>query len=151
MVWYPVTPSMGKPSFDGPDCIKEIQLKNDGSNLISKFFSAKEIKKEHSDSQEKTSCGTSVKHEASPSLEEHKRDVNLEASSVESKDCLAKCSSDTARTCQIKRDREGISSESKSGVDDYSKVGSSPKIRKKGSLKTGNDNQSTLFSYFGRK
>lgn len=151
LVWYPVTPSMGKPSFDGPDCIKEIQLKNDGSNLISKFFSAKEIKKEHSDSQEKTSCGTSVKHEASPSLEEHKRDVNLEASSVESKDCLAKCSSDTARTCQIKRDREGISSESKSGVDDYSKVGSSPKIRKKGSLKTGNDNQSTLFSYFGRK
>ncbi|KGN44679.1 uncharacterized protein LOC101206083 isoform X1 [Cucumis sativus] len=151
LVWYPVTPSMGKPSFDGPDCIKEIQLKNDGSNLISKFFSAKETKKEYSVSQEKTCSNTSVKPEASPSLEEHKREVNRGASSEESKDCLAKCSSDTSLTYQIKRDREDISSDLKSGMDDYSKVGSSPKIRKKGNLKTGNDNQLTLFSYFGKK
>ena len=25
-VWYPVTPGMGKPSFDGPECIKEVRL-----------------------------------------------------------------------------------------------------------------------------
>ena len=25
-VWYPVTPAMGKASFDGPDCIKEVSL-----------------------------------------------------------------------------------------------------------------------------
>lgn len=24
-VWYPVTPAMGKPSFDGPECIKEVR------------------------------------------------------------------------------------------------------------------------------
>ena len=92
-----------------------------------------------------------MKPEASPSLEEHKREVNRGASSEESKDCLAKCSSDTSLTYQIKRDREDISSDLKSGMDDYSKVGSSPKIRKKGNLKTGNDNQLTLFSYFGKK
>lgn len=23
-VWYPVTPAMGKLSFDGPECIKEV-------------------------------------------------------------------------------------------------------------------------------
>ncbi|KAK7255173.1 hypothetical protein RIF29_28577 [Crotalaria pallida] len=25
-VWYPVTSSMGKPSFDGPECIKEVSV-----------------------------------------------------------------------------------------------------------------------------
>lgn len=25
-VWYPVTPAMGKSSFDGPECIKEVRL-----------------------------------------------------------------------------------------------------------------------------
>ena len=92
---------------------------------------------------------TSVKPEPSESPEEHERDVNIRASSEESKDCLAKCSSVTVS--QIKWDREDISSESKSGMDDCRKIGSSPKIRKKGSLKTGNDNQSTLFQYLGRK
>ncbi|KAG7014547.1 hypothetical protein SDJN02_24725, partial [Cucurbita argyrosperma subsp. argyrosperma] len=92
---------------------------------------------------------TSVKPEPSESPEEHERDVNLRASSEKSKDCLAKRSSVTVS--QIKWDREDISSESKSGMDDCSKIGISPKIRKKGSLKTGNDNQSTLFQYFGRK
>ena len=24
-VWYPVTPAMGKPSFDGPECINEVR------------------------------------------------------------------------------------------------------------------------------
>ncbi|GAB2282411.1 hypothetical protein Dimus_016956 [Dionaea muscipula] len=42
LVWHPVTPSMGKPSFDGPECIKEVPLKSAGK-LISNFFSAKGI------------------------------------------------------------------------------------------------------------
>ncbi|CAK9140871.1 unnamed protein product [Ilex paraguariensis] len=46
LVWYPVTPAMGKPSFDGPECIKEIQLKAEETNTISKFFSKKGIKSE---------------------------------------------------------------------------------------------------------
>ncbi|KAG6576026.1 hypothetical protein SDJN03_26665, partial [Cucurbita argyrosperma subsp. sororia] len=72
---------------------------------------------------------TSVKPEPSESPEEHERDVNLRASSEKSKDCLAKSSSVTVS--QIKWDREDISSESKSGMDDCSKIGISPKIRKK--------------------
>ncbi|RWR87189.1 putative SOS response-associated peptidase YoqW isoform X1 [Cinnamomum micranthum f. kanehirae] len=38
LVWYPVTPEMGKPSFNGPECIKEIQLKPVEKYPFSKFF-----------------------------------------------------------------------------------------------------------------
>ncbi|KAI5679899.1 hypothetical protein M9H77_01126 [Catharanthus roseus] len=41
LAWYPVTPAMGKPSFDGPECIKEIQLKTNENRTISEFFSKK--------------------------------------------------------------------------------------------------------------
>ncbi|XP_060180344.1 uncharacterized protein LOC132610101 isoform X2 [Lycium barbarum] len=39
LAWYPVTPAMGKPSFDGPECIKE--LKTNETRSISQFFSKK--------------------------------------------------------------------------------------------------------------
>ncbi|XP_024543738.1 embryonic stem cell-specific 5-hydroxymethylcytosine-binding protein-like isoform X1 [Selaginella moellendorffii] len=39
LVWYPVTSAMGKPSFNGPDCIKEI--KQQKVNDISRFFKRK--------------------------------------------------------------------------------------------------------------
>ncbi|CAH9140675.1 unnamed protein product [Cuscuta epithymum] len=39
LVWYPVTPAMGKSSFDGPECIVEIQLKAEETKSISQFFS----------------------------------------------------------------------------------------------------------------
>ena len=26
ILWYPVTPAMGKPSFDEPECIKEVRI-----------------------------------------------------------------------------------------------------------------------------
>ncbi|KAJ0988963.1 hypothetical protein J5N97_007319 [Dioscorea zingiberensis] len=42
LVWYPVTPAIGKTTFNGPECIKEIQLKPSGENPISKFFTKKE-------------------------------------------------------------------------------------------------------------
>ncbi|KAK4374824.1 hypothetical protein RND71_005501 [Anisodus tanguticus] len=41
LAWYPVTPAMGKPSFDGPECIKELQLKANETRSISQFFSKK--------------------------------------------------------------------------------------------------------------
>ncbi|KAL5794591.1 hypothetical protein ACOSP7_003185 [Xanthoceras sorbifolium] len=59
LVWYPVTPAMGKPTVDGPECIKEIQLKTDG-NPISNFFLRKEIK-EQSNMEEKSLFDDSVK------------------------------------------------------------------------------------------
>ncbi|XP_023891332.1 uncharacterized protein LOC112003380 isoform X1 [Quercus suber] len=62
LVWYPVTPAMGKPSFDGPECINEIKLKIEGSNPITKFFSTKATKKEESSNlEEKNSCAESFK------------------------------------------------------------------------------------------
>ncbi|CAN4119068.1 unnamed protein product [Withania somnifera] len=41
LAWYPVTPAMGKASFDGPECIKELQLKASETRSISQFFSKK--------------------------------------------------------------------------------------------------------------
>ncbi|KAK1297870.1 hypothetical protein QJS10_CPB14g01021 [Acorus calamus] len=41
LFWYPVTPAMGRTSFDGPDCIKEIQLKPAEPEPILKFFTRK--------------------------------------------------------------------------------------------------------------
>lgn len=41
LAWYPVTPAMGKASFDGPECIKELQLKTNETRSISHFFSKK--------------------------------------------------------------------------------------------------------------
>lgn len=41
MAWFPVTPAMGKASFDGPECIKELQLKANETRSISQFFSKK--------------------------------------------------------------------------------------------------------------
>ncbi|KAK1649311.1 hypothetical protein QYE76_067116 [Lolium multiflorum] len=37
LVWYPVTTAMGKPSFNGSECIKEVQLRPSGKP-ISEFF-----------------------------------------------------------------------------------------------------------------
>ncbi|KAM1538966.1 hypothetical protein ACFX10_003818 [Malus domestica] len=46
LVWYPVTRAMYKVPFDGPECICEIQLKTEGNNSITKFFSTKGTRKE---------------------------------------------------------------------------------------------------------
>ncbi|KAK1567598.1 hypothetical protein Q3G72_014100 [Acer saccharum] len=61
LVWYPVTPAMGKPTVDGPECIKEIQLKTEGKNPISKFFLRKQIKEQESNLEEKSLFDKSVK------------------------------------------------------------------------------------------
>lgn len=43
MVWYPVNPAMGKTSFDGPECIKQMaETKNSISQLFSKQRSSVE-------------------------------------------------------------------------------------------------------------
>ena len=51
LVWYPVTPAIGKLSFDGPECIQQIPLKASQNSLISKFFSTKQPKTEESDKE----------------------------------------------------------------------------------------------------
>ncbi|KAJ4729068.1 Embryonic stem cell-specific 5-hydroxymethylcytosine-binding protein [Melia azedarach] len=63
LVWYPVTPAMGKPSFDGPECIKEIRVKTEGNNPISNFFLKKDVKREQAlnITEERSSFNESVK------------------------------------------------------------------------------------------
>ncbi|XP_078434323.1 embryonic stem cell-specific 5-hydroxymethylcytosine-binding protein isoform X2 [Wolffia australiana] len=38
LVWHPVTPAMGKTSLDGPECVKEVQVKPPEKGSIIKFF-----------------------------------------------------------------------------------------------------------------
>ncbi|KAH7424973.1 hypothetical protein KP509_11G034900 [Ceratopteris richardii] len=38
LVWYPVTPAMGKMSYDGPDCIKELKVGAEPGKSIAKMF-----------------------------------------------------------------------------------------------------------------
>ncbi|CAA0842437.1 Unknown protein [Striga hermonthica] len=42
LAWYPVTTAIGKLSFNGPECIKEIQVKTEETKTISQFFSKKD-------------------------------------------------------------------------------------------------------------
>eukprot|EP00245_Coleochaete_scutata_P007494 TRINITY_DN22917_c0_g1_i1.p1 TRINITY_DN22917_c0_g1~~TRINITY_DN22917_c0_g1_i1.p1 ORF type:complete len:431 (-),score=105.40 TRINITY_DN22917_c0_g1_i1:93-1235(-) len=41
LVWYAVTPNMGKMSFDGPECIAEVKPTSAGSSAIAKLFGKK--------------------------------------------------------------------------------------------------------------
>ncbi|XP_011089624.1 embryonic stem cell-specific 5-hydroxymethylcytosine-binding protein [Sesamum indicum] len=43
LAWYPVTTAIGKLSLNGPECIKEIQIKTEETKSISQFFSKKDI------------------------------------------------------------------------------------------------------------
>ncbi|ANM63238.1 embryonic stem cell-specific 5-hydroxymethylcytosine-binding protein [Arabidopsis thaliana] len=54
LVWYPVTSAIGKPTFDGPECIQQIPLKTSQNSLISKFFSTKQPKTDEGDKETKS-------------------------------------------------------------------------------------------------
>ncbi|CAN6292089.1 unnamed protein product [Urochloa humidicola] len=53
LVWYPVTSAMGKTSFDGPECIKEVHM-GPTEKPISKFFTKKSTTHDQSVKPEKT-------------------------------------------------------------------------------------------------
>ncbi|CAL4918449.1 unnamed protein product [Urochloa decumbens] len=53
LVWYPVTSAMGKTSFDGPECIKEVHM-GPSEKPISKFFTKKSTTHDQSVKPEKT-------------------------------------------------------------------------------------------------
>ncbi|XP_031477592.1 uncharacterized protein LOC116248767 isoform X1 [Nymphaea colorata] len=59
LAWYPVTPMMGKPSFNGPECIKEIQLKHEQKAAISSFFSKREFERKTTPESQKKSSSES--------------------------------------------------------------------------------------------
>ncbi|EEF35091.1 abasic site processing protein YoqW isoform X2 [Ricinus communis] len=70
LVWCPVTPAMGKSSFDGPECVKEIHVKTESKSTISKFFSRKEIKGEQELNSRESTFDKSVKMDLPESVKE---------------------------------------------------------------------------------
>ncbi|GMH02455.1 hypothetical protein Nepgr_004294 [Nepenthes gracilis] len=140
LVWYPVMPAMGKLTFDGPECIKEIQLKSDREKPISKFFSKRgttdEIK-EHK--------------EVHPSAEEQ---ANAEAaydggSGIKIEPDVSAGSPDTSEKSRMKQEYEEflVAADSKPNIYQLPQPHASP--AKKHSF-TDRDKQSTLLSYFGK-
>ncbi|GAV70752.1 DUF159 domain-containing protein [Cephalotus follicularis] len=155
LVWYPVTPAMGKLSFDGPDCSKEIQLKKEEKNSISKFFSAKPIKREpESKPDEKDLCNKSS--ESNPlKVESLKEEPETEIRTLcstekgehDSKFSASLLSQESADKCGTKRDYEELLADSKHQADEND-VHPTDRTRKKGNLESTGDKQPTLFSYF---
>ncbi|XP_045795293.1 abasic site processing protein YoqW isoform X1 [Trifolium pratense] len=144
--WYPVTPAMGKPSFDGPECIKEIQIKTEGNIPISKFFSRKRAVDEDTKPEHKV-CHEPVKIEQT-------KDLSEEAKTEEERDSNLKSSgsspSQNVTKFPIKREYDSISFDSKPSLANIDQV-SVNAAKKKEKAKAVDDKQPTLFCYFGKR
>ncbi|KAB2636665.1 embryonic stem cell-specific 5-hydroxymethylcytosine-binding protein-like [Pyrus ussuriensis x Pyrus communis] len=154
LVWYPVTPAMGKVSFDGPECINEIQLKTEGNNSITKFFSAKGTKKEELNPKDTSSDDTSAKKDLSKmvkeepeSKEDTEQPYSTEQCEDESKCNVSTFSQEGVSKGQAKRDYEEFSADSKP-VAYVTNKKSASLAKKKVNPKSSLDKQPTLFSYF---
>ncbi|KAL6271099.1 hypothetical protein ACE6H2_028010 [Prunus campanulata] len=154
LVWYPVTPAMGKVSFDGPECINEIQLKTEGNNSITKFFMSKGTKKEELNPKDTSFYDSSVKNdlpkrvkEEPESEEKTEQPASAEKCENDSKCSVSTLSQEGASKGQTKRDYEEFSADSKPVAYETSEISASP-AKKKVNLKSSLDKQPTLFSYF---
>ncbi|MBA0817342.1 hypothetical protein Gohar_028245 [Gossypium harknessii] len=152
LVWYPVTPAIGKLSFEGPECVKEVPLKTQEKNSISKFFSTRKVEKEQESNMEQSVCDESVKTNLLNNLKEEPRSTDDRLASLTDKDHDLKSNvpvpslGDVGKS-QAKRDYEELLADTKPSKDE---IETSP-ARKKGNIKGGGDKQPTLFSYFGKK
>ncbi|XP_057437163.1 uncharacterized protein LOC130729423 [Lotus japonicus] len=146
LVWYPVSPAMGKASFDGPECIKEIQIKAEGNTSISKCFSRKGAGDEDSKPEQKIPCHEFVKTEHTEDLSEggktEEGDKDLKSSSY------SHSPNDTK--FPIKRDYDALSADSKPAFGNNDQVSAKP-AKKKEKARIADDKQPTLFSYFGKR
>ncbi|KAL9239637.1 hypothetical protein vseg_013940 [Gypsophila vaccaria] len=154
LAWYPVSSAMNKASFDGPECIKEIVLKEQQVNPITKFFSKRTgDEKESSNiakSLAKESTVTDVK-DITKESEAHS-DVKLFSSAAES-------DSETKFVISTHIPRSEIKAEGKRDYEEFiadSKPKANPayitphKSVKKSKVKGGAEKQATLRSYFGK-
>ncbi|XWS31202.1 hypothetical protein CRYUN_Cryun23aG0057400 [Craigia yunnanensis] len=153
LVWYPVTPAIGKLSFEGPECVKEVPLKTQEKNSISKFFSTREIKKEQESNMEKSLCDESVNTNLLKNLKSEPKNTDAEGlhslsdkEDHDSKSNVPVPSLGDVGKSQKKRDYEEFLDEKKPSKE----IEISP-AKKKGNIKGGGDKQPTLFSYFGKK
>ncbi|KAK4799294.1 hypothetical protein SAY86_024659 [Trapa natans] len=146
LVWYPVTPAMGKPSFDGPECIREILMKTEDKHLISKFFSPKQVKRKPELKQEESSHPESVETnfpdgevKKEPKMEEFE-----DPSITECKPNLRELHEGSAEKSKVKPEYEEFAP-----TAEGEKHHRNP-FKKKKAINSTNDKQSTLFSYFGK-
>ncbi|XP_012466069.1 uncharacterized protein LOC105784693 isoform X1 [Gossypium raimondii] len=152
LVWYPVTPAIGKLSFEGPECVKEVPLKTQEKNSISKFFSTRKVEKEQESNMVQSVCDESVKTNLLNNLKEEPRSTDDRLASLTDKDHDLKSNvpvpslGDVGKS-QVKRDSDEFLADTKPSKDE---IETSP-ARKKGNIKGGGDKQPTLFSYFGKK
>ncbi|XP_040952487.1 abasic site processing protein YoqW isoform X2 [Gossypium hirsutum] len=152
LVWYPVTPAIGKLSFEGPECVKEVPLKTQEKNSISKFLSTRKVEKEQESNMEQSVCDESVKTNLLNNLKEEPRSTDDTLASLTDKDHDLKSNvpvpslGDVGKG-QVKRDYDELLADTKPSKDE---IETSP-ARKKGNIKGGGDKQPTLFSYFGKK
>ncbi|XP_039046264.1 abasic site processing protein YoqW-like isoform X2 [Hibiscus syriacus] len=153
LVWYPVTPAIGKLSFEGPECVKEVPLKTQENNLISNFFSTREVKKEQESNMDWSLCNESVEANLLNNLKKEPKSTEDELPSStdegnhDSKSNVPTLSFGDVGKIQTKRDYEEFSADTKPSKEE---IEVSP-ARKKGNIKSGGDKQPTLFSYFGKK
>ncbi|XP_020107071.1 uncharacterized protein LOC109723198 isoform X2 [Ananas comosus] len=159
LVWYPVTPAVGKRSFDCPECIKEIQLKPTGDKLISMFFTLKPAAADQSEKggTQKPSSELSQTHYSTCSVkgehlsneyEEPKKDEKT----VQSDDFASpKMETGQQEICGIKREFEEITADYKPKVENISSWPCSPAKKKERTTKNAGERQASLLSYFGKK
>ncbi|XP_020245571.1 uncharacterized protein LOC109823662 isoform X2 [Asparagus officinalis] len=142
LVWYPVTPAMGKPSFDGPECSKEIQLKASGEKPLSTFFTKKsEVKCEPEPELLKSS-----KQEHDPcNLKEEPGSDDVEQKVTDEEEDNKK----PEISC-VKRGLEEMENPSQPKHENLQRNQTSPVKKKVKSVKNTDDKQSSLLSYFGR-
>ncbi|KAL8026898.1 hypothetical protein ABFX02_14G059900 [Erythranthe guttata] len=174
LAWYPVTSAMGKLSFDGPECIKEV--KTEESKTISQFFSKKVANAPQKPNLEKSpvkeelaeaSEAISVKeeHESQPTLDSTRlKDEDIENYEQKSVKEEPEINQDDYPKLIIKKDdaenTSNISSIEKKDTREMLHAHAKPFAKEterqnvgpaKKRSKTANDKQQpTLFSYFGR-
>lgn len=135
----------------------QIQLKTEGNNSITKFFSTKGTKKEELNPKDKSSHDSSVRTDFSESMKkesEYKENTAQPSSTAkceqDSKNSVSTFSQEGASKGQIKRDYNEFSADSKPVTNESDKMSSASPAKKKVIPKSSLDNQPTLFSYFGK-
>ncbi|KAL5698525.1 hypothetical protein ACHQM5_029553 [Ranunculus cassubicifolius] len=123
LAWHPVTPAMGKPSFDGPECINEIPLKSEEKNLISNFFSKKKE--------------LGMEQESNPFI----KGESLEGGETKTSK-YEKSTIDEEEKCGIKRDYDQLSSDLKPFSENPKKLSLSP-VKKEEKSENSSDDELT--------
>ncbi|KAJ4955866.1 hypothetical protein NE237_012649 [Protea cynaroides] len=137
LVWYPVTSAMGKTSLNGPECIKEIKLKSEEKNSISKFFT-----KKTENHQESARINPLENVKVESGSQEDSEDTTDSKGKNGSKPDVSSLLHEEAGKCGIKREYEESATDLKPMIDNNDKLETSP-AKKKANLKSAGDNQTT--------